>query len=143
MTHDFLTRKPLQITRIQIQVRLPLRETYFCMVLNIIVQSQYQALQSLFSRLAKAVKYHPVIAYLNAIWIKVARMFNLQPYLNISFTIYSNPKPCLGKTPFYNGKTGKKREWLHASNQACLYSSVDQELGQGRFYYQTDRWKPF
>lgn len=58
-------------------------------------------LQSLSIKLAGEAKTQPVIAHLKLIWIKVARIFKFDPYLNISASLWLNPKLCIGKVPFY------------------------------------------
>lgn len=55
------------------------------------VLARLTPLQSLSTKLAIEAKAHPIIAHLKLMWTKVARMFNLDPYLNASFSICLNP----------------------------------------------------
>lgn len=57
-------------------------------------------LQTLSIKLAREAKAHPIITHLKLMRTKVARVFNLDPYLNVSSSIWLHPKLCIGKSPF-------------------------------------------
>lgn len=57
-------------------------------------------LQSISIKLVGKVKKHPIISHLNAIWLKISRLHSFNPYLNVSSSIWLNPKLCINKAPF-------------------------------------------
>ena len=58
-------------------------------------------LQVLSTQLSKEAKTHPIISHLKLIWTKVARIFKFNPFLNVSSSIWLNPKLRIGKVPIY------------------------------------------
>ena len=57
-------------------------------------------LECLSIKLDRKVTTHPIISHLKLMWIKIARLFNLDPYLNACSSIWMNPKLCINKSPF-------------------------------------------
>ncbi len=65
-------------------------------------------LHSLSNKLVGKVKNHPIISHLNAIWLKISRLCNFDPYLNVSSSIRLKSKLCMNKTPFLWKEWAKK-----------------------------------
>lgn len=58
-------------------------------------------MQVLSTKLSKKAKTHPIIAHLKLIWTRVARIFKFDPFLNVSSSIWLNPKLRIDKCPIY------------------------------------------
>lgn len=65
------------------------------------VMAPLSPIQVLSTKLSKKAKTHPIISHLKLIWTKVARIFKFDPFLNVSSSIWLNPKLRIGKFPIY------------------------------------------